>query len=349
MRWIKSRSSSICLIISLSLCVARSAFGESPAREVIATVDGQDIYLDEVKPLVAMKLYQLEVDRYTLLKSQIDELVTQRLLHEEAERRGISVDQLLTAEVTKKVPPFDDAIVQEYLAQHPEEAEKIEQDGERRARLAKWLDERRVYERRLEYFESLKAAHDVSINLEPPVLPKQDIDLTFAPIRGAADAKVTIVHFASFRCSLCAESAEELQRLMADFPGQIRWAHVTYFNTIDELALEAAELAHFAQEQGRFWALHDRLFAEHGKFTAEDLPRLAEEVGLDPAAFDEARKDARYLPMVKRDIDTAQASGVRRTPTLFINGRHFSPTFGYEDLHAIVESELAAATDAAGS
>lgn len=328
---------SVILGLSFLLCFGSECLGEAHEEEVIATLNGEPIYLSEVEQNVAFQVYRLRANIYSLLKEETEELVNQRLLEAEAARRGLSVEELLRKEVDEKVPPFDEKKVDEYLADHPEEAGK---GPERRNRIRIYLSQRAVIQRKLDLLASLRQKADFKFLLEMPQRPRIKLDTTGEPWRGKPDAPVTLVHFASFTCKLCAESVNRIGRLMADFPGKIKWVHRNFFSIYDERALTAAEMGELAHEQGRFWDFHDLMFERQGDFKLDDIMQVARELNLSRQRYKEGQKRGRYLLEVKDDLRYGARIGVTAVPVIFVNGIYFSGTFPYKDLKALVQREL---------
>lgn len=301
--------------------------------EILAVLDGTPIHAEEVRSRIAFRLYQLEADRYSLLQRELDALIEQRLLEQEARRRGLSVDALLAAEVQGEPAPVTDAEIDAYLAEHPRDAAR---GPAIRPRIAAYLAERRVIERRLAFVQSLRERARIDVKLTAPERPRTDIDIAGAPARGPERAPVTLVHFASFSSVESARSAAELQAIMARHPTEIRWVHRHHVDIYDELGLRAAELSLAAEDAGRFWEFHDRVFARNAPLTEDALSEITTSMGL--AAPGNA------LARVKQHIDAGLRAGVERPPVVFVNGRYFSGTFSHDQLRALVAEELAAAS-----
>jgi protein-disulfide isomerase len=105
----------------------------------------------------------------------------------------------------------------------------------------------------------------------------------------------------------------------------------------------AAEAAQCANQGGKFWEYHDRLFANQRALGDEALRAYAAEVGLDGAAFDECLKVGRFRNEVQEDLTEGSRFGVRGTPAFFVNGRFLAGNQPYEALARIIDEELAAA------
>lgn len=310
-----------------------------PADTPLARIGEERLTVGDVRPSVALKVHRREVAIYQLLKREAEERAEARLLEREAERRGISVEALLE-ETEAEAAPASEAEVDAYFESHPEEADT----PQTRPRIRHFLTERRRIEERLALLARLRAESGFELLLGPPAPPRAEVPVAGAPARGSADAPVTIVHFGSFSAPLSARTAGHLARLRSAHPGRIREVHRHFLNGRDERGLLLARLAVLAREAGRFWALHDRLYALEGEVGEDATRRIAAELGLP---LEPARSGTATLEAVRRDQRIGTELGVTRAPTLFVNGRYHSGTFGYDALEALVREELGAGRRAA--
>jgi protein-disulfide isomerase len=314
---------------------ATPSWGSLSGPTPIARLDGETIVLDDVGPELGLQVYQHHLDVYALLKRETERLVGEKLLAREAQRQNVTVDQLVQREVDAQGGAPTDADVDRYLAEHPDAARWPEP----RARVASYLSENRRIERRAALVQRLRDQAKLEFLVEPPVEPRVRLDLTDVPVRGPENARVTLVHFASFGSPLSARSAAQLARLATEFPDRLRFAHRTFLREPDELSLAAAELAVVAQQAGKFWEAHDRLFAEEGELTEEALDDIATDLDLKRKAVG---TDAEVRTRIRRDADAGTRAGVKQEPTIFANGRYLSGTLSYEDLRRAVAEELGA-------
>ena len=165
-----------------------------------------------------------------------------------------------------------------------------------------------------------------------------------APATGPADAPITVVAWSDYACGYCAQVQETLDRLDRLYPGQIRWVNREL--PLDEDHPIAAEAALAAAAQGKFRAMHERMYALHGHVDRADVELIARELGLDMLRFRSDLDAGVYRKAIADDIADAMKLGVTGTPTFFINGR---PVHGNQTLQvfsAIVDEELARAAKA---
>ncbi len=178
-------------------------------------------------------------------------------------------------------------------------------------------------------------------------VPPDTFDLTGAPSRGPADAPVTIVEFSDFQCGFCARATATVQRLVTQYDGKLRWVFKHYpldFHRDAPLAHRAALAAH---EQGKFWEMHDAIFANQKAMKREDLLKHAAALGLDMARFTADLDSDRFQPMLDRDMAEGTKVGVDGTPTFFINGMPLVGARPFEDFAAVVDKALAETRPAA--
>jgi len=187
---------------------------------------------------------------------------------------------------------------------------------------------------------ALRERADYRFLAKPPERPRIRVDVEGAPWRGAAQAPVTLVHFAHFSSRLCAESAQKIRLIMKEFPGRIKWVHRNFLDIQDPDALLAAEMGEAALRQGRFWEYHDAIFARMGITPAKAIRQAAREADIDEAQFDGVQKRGTLLLRVKDDIGYGVRIGVQAAPVIFVNGIYFSGTFPGEGLRALVQKEM---------
>lgn len=159
--------------------------------------------------------------------------------------------------------------------------------------------------------------------------------------QGPATAPVTVVEYADFECLHCARAHPILQQLHAEIPDAFRLVFRHFPLLADHpRAASAAKAAVAAGRQGRFWAMHHRLF-EYQAYLNPDAFRLhAEDLGLDLERFNRDLVDPQVTARVERDMASGRASGVRGTPTFFINGIRYGDGW---DLGQLRRAILAAA------
>ncbi|MET4226224.1 protein-disulfide isomerase [Oerskovia enterophila] len=177
-----------------------------------------------------------------------------------------------------------------------------------------------------------------------PATPRaSDLVPPGAHVFGNADAPVTIVEFGDFECPYCHDAAPALRSVVEESGGQVRlvFRHFPLFE-VHPYALTAALAAEAAGEQGRFWDMHDLLFAHQDRLDDTALAHWAQKLGLDGASVvgDAAQ---RFGDVVERDYLAGSAAGVRGTPTVYVDGERYRGRVTEDGLRAAVAAALAAA------
>jgi Na+/H+ antiporter NhaA len=177
------------------------------------------------------------------------------------------------------------------------------------------------------------------VDLVDPVDPERD------HLRGPTIAPVTVVEYGDFECPYCGQAEPVIRQLLAQFGNELRYVF-RYLPLIDvhEHAQVAAEAAEAAGAQGRFWEMHDLLFAHQDALGLDDLDGYAGELGLDVERFSWELRSRKHAQRVARDVESAGQSGVAGTPTFFINGHRHHGAYDLATLTGMVEREQQAAT-----
>ena len=162
---------------------------------------------------------------------------------------------------------------------------------------------------------------------------------------GGPHAAVNIVEYGDFECPNCKQAAPAVKLILAHFEGRVRlaWRHFP-LEEVHPHALHAALAAEAAGAQGRFWPMHDLLFANQSQLELKQLRGYAERLELDMPRYDADMKAESCLQRVRKEIENGKKAGVRSTPTFLVNGDIQDVSFGLQALRDRVERILEAAT-----
>lgn len=169
------------------------------------------------------------------------------------------------------------------------------------------------------------------------VAPVTAIDHTLGP----EHAPVTVVEYGDFECPTCKQAAPSLKLLLRHFPGQVRLVFRHFpLEEVHPHALCAAEASEVAGAQGKFWEMHDLLFANQLHLRSAQLRSYAEQLNLDLARYTAEMDDEIYRQRIREHIDSGRRSGVRGTPGIFVNGMIHDVSAGMQSLFDKVEETL---------
>jgi protein-disulfide isomerase len=161
-----------------------------------------------------------------------------------------------------------------------------------------------------------------------------------APVRGAMAAPVSIVEFSDFQCPFCGKVGPTLEQVRKTYGDKVRivWKHHPLDFHKDAPFAHMAAIA--AQQQGKFWELHDKLFADPSKIKPDNVKQYARDVGVDMKRFEEDLLKPETKARLDADLAEAKTLGVSGTPAFFINGRFLSGAKPFEEFAEAINAEL---------
>jgi protein-disulfide isomerase len=159
-------------------------------------------------------------------------------------------------------------------------------------------------------------------------------------IRGDKNAKVTLIEFSDFQCPYCGRIEPTIEKVLKDYSGKVRLVYRHFPLSFHENAQKAAEASECAGDQGKFWEMHDKLYANQTALTLTDLKGYAKELGLNTSNFDSCLDSSKYASKVAAQEAEGQASGVDGTPATFVNGTLISGAVPYEQFKAAIDAAL---------
>jgi protein-disulfide isomerase len=190
------------------------------------------------------------------------------------------------------------------------------------------------------------------LSIDPSQVAMDKISLKDLPMRGNANAAVTIVEYSDFQCPFCSRAYKMIEdQVMKDYGDKVRLVYKNFPLDVHPWAEPAALAAACARRQSpeAFWKVYDFLFQNQQDITAENLKDKVQGLaGVDGTAFGACYDSRAAIDTVRQDQDEAAALGVRSTPTFFINGRKVEGAVPYETFKAMLDQALAGGKTSAG-
>jgi protein-disulfide isomerase len=323
-----------------------------------ATINGVVVTVDEVTAKAKDRLDDLDLQRQQMemkfqqertnrMLTALGELLEDRLLELEAKATGKTKEALLDEGVKAKAGTVGDADVDAYYeqlkTQQPQGLPPKESIAER---IKQYLQQQKDQNARNAFFADLKTKYKVETFLTEP---RAEIATEGHPAKGPADALVTIVEFSDFECPFCKTVVPTLEQITQKYGKEVRLVFRQFpLTSIHPNAQKAAEAALCANEQGKFWEMHDAMFKDQKALAVPALKTTAGGLGIDQAKFDQCLDSGRLAQRVKEDERAGALVGVSGTPALFINGRSFSGAQPFDVLSGVIEEELAKAKSGKG-
>jgi protein-disulfide isomerase/uncharacterized membrane protein len=303
----------------------------SERGEVVARIDGHEITGYDMRREMQLTLHQQAEQTYRSQRNWLGWKLENRVLGAEAERRGMTLEAWIAAEVDAGIV-VSEAEVDARLAREPRAPSKTERRA--LARREVLANKRRV--RRAQLTEELRKKHDIEVLLKAPVVPRVEIDTAAAHTLGPRAAPIHLVVFSEFQCPFCAQLAPVLARLHKAYPTDVAISFMHCPLEGHDRSLPAARASECAAAENKFWEFHDRLFEAAEDLSTDALEEHALALGLDREAYRECRVSATPTQAVRSAAQEARRLGITTVPSLFLDGRRIGGFVPFADLDRMV-------------
>jgi protein-disulfide isomerase len=331
------------IAMSLALCcdclnlpAGKAQEPQTPQPVTVAVAAGHRISDLDLENAVGDRLIRLKTEEYNQQLNILNTLVNCLLLQAAASDRHITLQQYVSDEITSAAKePLDPELRAIYEVERGRYRDLSEQEA--LGKIADAMREQRIAGRTEEVLKSLRQQYRVDLKLTPPRLK---MPVSLGPTMGPENTAVQIVEFSDFQCLYCAQAASTLRRLQALYPGRVRMVFKHYPLPIHPNASKASEAAACAGDQGRFWEMHDELFANHDRLDSERFRQLAQVLRLDVEQFDKCLNSGEKRGVWSQDVHEGNERGVSSAPTFFVNGRLLVGARSEAMFREIIDEEL---------
>jgi predicted DsbA family dithiol-disulfide isomerase len=331
----------VCLI-ALTAATACAQGTEGVEDEAVARFGDRTITRSELErddelnhQLIAIRQQEYDVTRRHLEQKIFDSLLTRA-----AERAGLSRDEYLKQNVADRVGEPDGQAVDSMVRQF---RSRLNPDPElARQQVVEALKMQREQELSEELRDRLFADAGVEILIEPVRFEAMISDAH--PARGGGpDAPVTLIEYTDYQCPFCTRIQPALDEIVRRYDGKVRHVFKQLPLPSHPEAELAAEASLCAEDQGRFWELHDWLFINSRRITRDNLMEQARRLEMDEQVFSSCLDDRVHRDLVKEDIAEAQRFGISGTPGFLVNGRVLRGAQPMDEFLKLIDEELALA------
>jgi len=277
-------------------------------------------------------------------KEALDGIIADLLIEQAAKAKGANPTQFTEAEIARRVTPVTDEEVVVFFQEN-----QSQMQGRGLAAMGPAIRQFLQQQRRTTAYQEFvaelrKAGPPVRVAMDAPryevVVAPED------PSLGPANAPVTLVEFSDFQCPFCQRVMPTLKRVKEAYGDRIRIVWKDFpLTQIHPEAFKAAEAGNCAREQGKFWEYHDVLFGNQQALQPESLKKYAADLGLNVTTFATCLDTAKHNDRIQAQMGVGNSLGVASTPATFVNGRLVSGAQPYEVFVAIIEEELARASN----
>jgi protein-disulfide isomerase len=279
---------------------------------------------------------ELEAAVYDTKKQALEQILVRKLVEQKAKAEGITPEELWKREVVDKVKPPEEAEMKAFYDQQ-KARQQLPPYDQIKERIAQYLSQGGQQKAQAEFVERLKAEAKVEILL---VAPRVVVAAT-GPSKGADKAPVTIIEFSDFECPFCVKAEDTVKQVMREYEGKVRLVYRDFPLPFHPHAQKAAEAAHCAGDQGKYWDMHELLFANQQALAVDDLKGRAKKLGLDSGKFDKCLDSGEKAKLVEENKRAGSEVGVSGTPAFFVNGILISGAQPFSEFKSVIDKELA--------
>ncbi len=302
--------------------------------EVLARVGSVEITLQEVEGNLASELMEVNRQRHEIIEQGLEDVIKETLLEIESQAQGMPKAELLE-QVYADVSQPSEADIDAFYKSRKGRIDKPKEEVAGQIRNYLLTQSRQnSYD---SYLEGLRERYEVESFMEPI---RSQIAAGTGPSVGPMDAPVTIIEFSDFQCPYCQRLAPTIDQVKTAYADRVRVVFRQFPLPMHKDAQKAAEASLCAAEAGRFWEMHDAMFANIRALGVAELKKTAGGLELDQETFDQCLDSGRYATQVAEDIREGRAAGVSGTPAIFINGRFLSGAASFDTLAKVIDDEL---------
>ncbi len=328
---------------SQSAVVSKSSITMDPSTPV-ATMDGQPITyaeLEKEQKDLPQKIKQKEQafanEVYELRTEAINELIAKRLVDAEAKKAGKPSEAWVKEQLEKGVAQPSEADMRKLFEESKERLPPGSEFDAFKGQIAEFLTRKQKQEAYGKMLDGLKSQHQIKLALSPARIEVAPV----GPAQGPEAAKVTIIEFSDFQCPYCGREIPVVERVLKEYAGKVRLVFRHFPLEFHAQAEKAAEASLCANDQGKFWNLHDLMFKNQETLQVDKLKEYAKGIaGVDAAKFDKCLDSGEKKATVEGDQKAGSEAGVNGTPAFFVNGILISGAQEFDKFKDVIDREL---------
>jgi protein-disulfide isomerase len=339
MNWKPISAALLTLLLSSGGCTKGTAKNVGPtptsadAQVVVAIIGGQPVTMADLDKAAGRELFELR-------ERTLENLIGERVVKAAAQKAGQNEDDFLRKQVEAKIPTVSVDEAKKFFDENKERLPPqlaSQQFDAVKDTIVQGLTNQKRREAIGGLVEDIKKKAGVQILLHAPKVQVA----AEGPSKGPKEAKVTIVEFSDFQCPYCSKGKAVMDQVVAKYGSKVRLVFRDFPLDFHEKAQKAAEAGQCANDQGKFWQMHDWMFDNQQNLDVEALKTAAKTLGLDSAKFDTCLTSGQYAALVKKNSKEGQEAGVKGTPAFFVNGVFLSGAQPLEKFSTEIDRALA--------
>jgi protein-disulfide isomerase len=323
---------------------AQAANQAADPKAPVARIGGDTITTGDLDSTVKSDLRRLEGEYqervYGLKKSALEQMIVKRLVEAKAKAAGIAPEDLVKREVLDKIPDAGKEEIQSVYDRAKAAGQQLPPIDQVRGQIVTYLKQQKSQDALRGYYEKLKAEAKVEMLL-PPFRPARVEVAATGPSKGSDKAPVIIVEFSDFECPFCSKAEATVTQVMAEYKDKVRVVFRDFPLPFHPRAQKASEAGQCASDQGKFWEMHGKLFANQNALEVPALKGYAKDLGLDQARFDKCLDSGEKAKIIEANRKAGEEVGVSGTPAFFVNGMLINGAQPFEAFKSLIDAELA--------
>jgi protein-disulfide isomerase len=324
------------LLVALVACAQPSQEENSSENQVAARFGDTVITVDEVEAKAGGQLIGLYQQVYQVKDKTLRSMIYDTLVEQAAAAEGLSREDYLNREIVEKIPAPSEEQIQQILNQY--KAQLPPDETQARQQVTAYLKQQAGQQVEANLMTRLFDAAGVEILLDPPRV--KPVVEARNPTQGPANAPVVMIEYTDFQCPYCERAQATIVAVRERYGDSVVHVFKNLPLPMHPQAALAAEAALCAADQGKFWELHDWLFANKSNISKDTLKAEAEALSLDVPAFTECIDSGAHKADVEADAAEAASFGIRGTPGFVINGRILTGAQPPDAFFAVIDDEL---------
>jgi protein-disulfide isomerase len=350
----KSRHLVVVAALALAACQSprpaqQASNGQAQKQDpgaAVAKIGSQTITAGELDELVKRDLAQLDQQyqeqKYQLRHQALEAMIRKRVVEDKAKAQNITPEEMVKRDISSKVPEPSDEEIRALYERAKAGGQQLPPIDQVKPDIARYIKNQKAQGLLGEYYEQLKKDAKVEVLLPAYEPPKVQV-AAVGPAKGPQGAPVTIVEFSDFECPYCVRAEATVKQVLDAYGDKVRLVYRDFPLPNHARAPKAAEAAHCAGDQAKYWEMHEKLFASGNEIDVPALKKYAGELKLDQAKFDKCLDSGEKARVVEDHKKAGEEAGVSGTPAFFVNGRMISGAQPLEAFKKVIDEELASA------
>lgn len=306
---------------------------------VAAKIGDVEVSDDELIGDARMEIMNREKEIYQIKIERLKKVIEEKVISKEAQAKKMTMDEYVEKELLKGKLTVSDAEYKAFVKERKIPETNITDDI--KGKINEYLKGKKKADAIEVKIAEISKKTNIEVYFKEPNT-KINVEMGDAVTKGDKGAKVTIVEFSDFQCPYCKKGADVTKELIKKYGNKIYIGFKHYPLPFHTEAKKAAMASECANEQGKFWEMHDALFASQAEFKDGKWDKIAEKVGVkDIKKFNDCVSTDKFAAKMDKHMEEAKKLGINAVPNFFINGRVLAGAMPIEEFTKIIDEELA--------